>query len=237
MKPNKDEQQVIDCLTNQGFSKIQFEPDGNTPPDLLVNNTIAIEVRRLNQNVVTNSVLEGLEKADNQVLGIVKKKIKNCSAEQFNKSAYIKLYFKRPVPSVREIESFLKQVLESHKEVIDTEIEYICNENFIITIIPSNSKLTQQYCLGIIIDGDMGGFVLSQIYDNLNYIIHEKQRKIAPFRYNYPEWWLALVDTIGFNLSDLDIIDLKKLPRIQHQFDRILLVSALDNKRYTYLFE
>jgi hypothetical protein len=29
-----------------------YEPDGNTPPDFLVDQRIAVEVRRLNQNVV-----------------------------------------------------------------------------------------------------------------------------------------------------------------------------------------
>jgi len=38
-----------------------YEPDGNTPPDFLVNGTIAVEVRRLNQNEIIESGHRGLE--------------------------------------------------------------------------------------------------------------------------------------------------------------------------------
>ena len=53
MTPNREEKLVIDNLSHQGYENILFEPDGNLPPDILVDNKIAIEVRRLNQNQKT----------------------------------------------------------------------------------------------------------------------------------------------------------------------------------------
>lgn len=46
---NNDEAIVKRFLENQ-FLKVTHEPDRNIPPDFLVNDEIAIEVRRLNQN-------------------------------------------------------------------------------------------------------------------------------------------------------------------------------------------
>jgi len=36
-----------------GYTDIIYEPDGNIPPDFLVNGRIAVEVRRLNQNLLS----------------------------------------------------------------------------------------------------------------------------------------------------------------------------------------
>ena len=33
-----------------GENRINYEPDGNIPPDFLIDNNIAIEVRRLNEH-------------------------------------------------------------------------------------------------------------------------------------------------------------------------------------------
>ncbi|MEZ4719401.1 MAG: hypothetical protein R2851_25450 [Caldilineaceae bacterium] len=41
-----------DTFAAQGFENVVYEPDGNIPPDFLVDERIAIEVRRLNQNFV-----------------------------------------------------------------------------------------------------------------------------------------------------------------------------------------
>ena len=48
-------------LKHRGFTDVAYEPDGNVPPDFLVYGTIAIEVRRLNQNHFGESKAKGLE--------------------------------------------------------------------------------------------------------------------------------------------------------------------------------
>jgi hypothetical protein len=48
--PKIEEKTVIECLKIQGFHHIRYEPDGNIPPDILLYDKIAIEVRRLNEN-------------------------------------------------------------------------------------------------------------------------------------------------------------------------------------------
>lgn len=43
------EEVVNRLLSNMGFGNIAFEPDGNIPPDFVINGRIAVEVRRLTQ--------------------------------------------------------------------------------------------------------------------------------------------------------------------------------------------
>ena len=58
---DKSEEVANSYLVHLGFESIVFEPDGNVPPDFLVDARIAVEVRRLNQNEVTESGFQSLE--------------------------------------------------------------------------------------------------------------------------------------------------------------------------------
>lgn len=237
MTPNREEKLVIDNLSYQGYENILFEPDGNIPPDILVDNKIAIEVRRLNQNQKTVNGFKGLEQDEFLVHGILRKIMEEVSDEDYEKSAFVGYYFKRPIPSKNEIKKFAKEVLENHKSSIDEMREYEYNKYFRMMVFPSEIKLDQQYEYGMSTDGDSGGFIVSLIYENLKLIISEKEEKTKNYRNKYSEWWLAVVDTIGYGLSDLDLGQLNDLPKIENQFDRLLLISAIDYKSFRYLYE
>tara|TARA_B110000037_G_C17036383_1_gene471805 strand:- start:120 stop:833 length:714 start_codon:yes stop_codon:yes gene_type:complete len=237
MTPNREEKLVIDNLSHQGYENILFEPDGNLPPDILVDNKIAIEVRRLNQNQKTENGFKGLEQDEFSIHGILTRIMKEVSDENYDKSAFVGYYFNRPVPSKNEIKTFAKEVLENHKSSIDEGREYDYNEFFRMRVFPSEIKLDQQYEYGMSRDGDSGGFIVSLIYENLKLIVAEKENKTKNHRNKYSKWWLAVVDTIGYGLSDLDLNQFNELPKIENQFDRLLLVSAIDYKTFRYLYE
>lgn len=237
MKPNREEQIVIDCLIHQGYTEIEFEPDGNIPPDILVDNKIAIEVRRLNQNEIMEEGFNGLEEDEFSVQGIMRKILQESSDETFDKSAFVGYYFNRPIPTKKEIKKYVSEILENHKSIIDEEREYVLNKYFRMNIFPSATKLNQQYQYGMSSDNDSGGFVVSLIYENLKLIIPEKDEKTSKYRERYSEWWLAIVDKIGYGLSDLDSKQFHNLPKIENSFDRLLLVSAINSKSLRYLYE
>jgi hypothetical protein len=237
MNPKREEKLVIDCLIHQGYTEIEFEPDGNIPPDILVNNRIAIEVRRLNQNKITEEGFKGLEVDGFSVHGIMSEILRKSSDENFDKSAFVGYYFNRPIPTKKEIKKYASEILEKHKSIIDEEREYILNENFRMKIFPSETKLTHQYQYGMSSDYDLGGFIVSLIYKNLKLIIPEKEEKISKFRERYSEWWLAVVDKIGYGLSELDSKQFHSLPKIENNFNRLLLVSAINSKSFRYLYE
>jgi len=46
---NNDEKIANAYLKSLGFQKLEFEPNGNIPPDFSLNEKIGIEVRRLNK--------------------------------------------------------------------------------------------------------------------------------------------------------------------------------------------
>jgi hypothetical protein len=237
MHPNREEQLIIDNLTFQGYKKIEFEPDGNVPPDILVDNMIAIEVRRLNQNQVIGDGFQGLEQDEYTIYGLLRKIMDDVSDENFDRSAFVGFFFNRPLPDKKEVKKKVTDILVNHKTHMSEHKEYKVSDNFKLKIFPSSNKLQKQYQYGISSDGDTGGFVVGLIHKNLQLIIKEKEDKTRSFKLKYPEWWLAVVDTIGYGLTDLDLEHFYELPKIIHDFDRILLVSPLDKKRFNYLYE
>jgi hypothetical protein len=58
---DQSEKVAYQYLSSCGFRDIVYEPDGNIPPDFLVNDSVAVEVRRLNQNEQTPAGPRGLE--------------------------------------------------------------------------------------------------------------------------------------------------------------------------------
>ena len=55
------EKHVREHLIHCGYAHIEYEPNGNIPPDFLVDGKIAVEVRRLNQRCFSESDEKGLE--------------------------------------------------------------------------------------------------------------------------------------------------------------------------------
>jgi hypothetical protein len=47
---NREEKVAKTYLEKLGLGEVLFEPNGNVPPDFLINGRIAVEVRRLNQH-------------------------------------------------------------------------------------------------------------------------------------------------------------------------------------------
>ncbi len=237
MPPNREEKLVIDCLTVQGFTNIEYEPDGNIPPDILVNDRIAIEVRRLNQNLVIRNGFKGLEQDEFAIYALFQKIMDEDSDSEFTRSAFVCYSYERPLPEKKEIKSEVKRFLIEHKPYIDQRREYEISENFKVRIVPSENKLEKQYQYGLSNDGDSGGVIVDLIYKNLELIIKEKETKVSGFKHKYPEWWLAVVDTIGNGMDDLDLRQFNDRPKIKYDFERILLVSPLDPKKFLYLYE
>lgn len=237
-KPNKEEQIIIDCLGLQGFKKIDFEPDGNIPPDILLNESTAIEVRRLNQNQSTETGFQGLEQDEYRVHGMLNKIFEKVADKTYERSAFVGYNFERPLPEKTMLKKKVMEILESHKPFIHEHREYAISDTFKLRLIPSSNKLRKQFQYGMSSDGDSGGLIVGLLYENLKLIIMEKEEKVKNYRNKYSEWWLAVVDTIGYGLTDdLDLKQFYDLPKLEYQFDRLLLVSPLDPSKFIYLYE
>jgi hypothetical protein len=61
--------------------------------------------------------------------------------------------------------------------------------------------------------------------------IREKTLKVAPYRTRYPEWWLVLVDYIGYGLDAFDQQLFHDQIKIAHTWDRLLVIAPSGTPR------
>jgi len=94
---DESEQKAQIFLESLGYSNISPEPDGNIPPDLLVDKTIAVEVRRLNQNIIGETGYQGLEQVEIPLWMKMRKLLASFGPSSTGVSWFVSYRFRRPL--------------------------------------------------------------------------------------------------------------------------------------------
>lgn len=186
-----------------GFRDIVYEPDGNIPPDFLVDRRVAVEVRRLNQMHVdaSDSRPRGLETDAIALERHLKRYLTGLRPVSFASGSWWVSYdFKRPVAPWNELRRLLDSVLLPFMNAPDpAPFRQTLSPQFRIWIQKASVPLPTFFALGGKFDRQAGGFVVSEIIKNIVRCAAEKSEKIAKYRQNYPEWWLVMPDFTGFS--------------------------------------
>jgi hypothetical protein len=229
---DRSEGHVFEHLKHRGFSDIVYEPDGNVPPDFLIDERIAVEVRRLNQNEQTPSGYRGLEEVAIPFDATVGMVLESLGPPTAGASWYVLYSFKRPVPERKEIERGLRASLEAFRnQGTHQPARFRVTDALTVRLFRAGKLYPSFFVLGGSADHDSGGFVLAEMERNLHICVTEKTKKVSRVRSKYPEWWLALVDEIGYGLDEFDREQLRKLVQLDHSWDKIILVNPLDHRR------
>lgn len=96
------------------------------------------------------------------------------------------------------------------------------------TLIEAGRPYPDFFVSGGYADSDSGGFVLAELSRNIRICVTEKTRKVACVRANYSEWWLVLVDRIGYGIDERDHEEVRQLFQFEHSWNKIVLVNPLD---------
>jgi hypothetical protein len=236
---DESESLVRNHLQHRGFKRIVYQPDGNIPPDFLVDGRIAVEVRRLNENEVTESgELCGLETLRISTQRKLHKLLRSLGPAASGNSWFVGLNLKRPVPRWKHVEPELRRQLEEFRD--NESGQRLCTikvaEGLEIKIFHKASRLHPTcFVFGACSDHDTGGFVLSNTQRNLRLCVQEKMRKIAPVRHKYPEWWLVFVDQISFGVGDCDQELFREHLGVEHDLDHVILLNPQDARRAFHL--
>ena len=108
MSSNEDENIVREYLVTH-FDKVIHEPDGNVSPDFLVNDKIAIEVRRLNQQFRGVNKTVGLETDQFRLMDAIRRKLSKYPLDKTSKSYFVTISYKRPIGKLSSIVSNLEE--------------------------------------------------------------------------------------------------------------------------------
>lgn len=232
---NIDEKLVLLHLNTHGYNEIIHEPDGNIPPDFLVNGEIAIEVRRLNKYIRVQGGKTNIEDLSARLYKTIEKILGKFKDKESQFSNYVICSYRRPLIIDKELKNKIINICEEQLLTLNQFNEYEADENLIIRFLPTDKKLECVYKVGGMPDFDAGGFVISEICKNLGDIIQEKEKKIMPHKYKYKTWWLALVDRIGWGISEDERNEIRKTIHPGSVFDKVLIINPVKPDKGIFL--
>lgn len=212
-------------LLSVGFvdTDLIYEPDGNGPPDFLVEGRIAVEVSRLNQHEITASgKVCGLEDLQFALHNSMENLFCSLGPPKNGRSWFVTYSFSRPLRVSRRLKSKVQQALafarDSQSEIRSIRI----NDNFKLALTPSTELFPYHFVPGGQGDNDSAGFIRHELIKNIEICVLKKTAKIAKVRSKYPEWWLVLIDQIGYGT--------RETIEICHDWDKVILVNPLNPK-------
>lgn len=222
---NIEEQLAKTYLTHLGYQDIRFEPDGNTPPDLLLNGNIAVEVRRFNQYFPNGDKMEALEELEYKLVPKITSILLEYEHVCTPHSVFVFIDFERPLKPSKEVYNEVRKTLNNYLSNFGEKETLKVNDKLTLLIYPVDERLSSPFVLGGSGDGDSGGLVVANVHAHLPFVIAEKEKKVKSFHHKYPIWWLVLIDTIGYGLDQHDLDQLNENPPFKTIFDKVILVS------------
>lgn len=220
-------------LLHRGHRNVTFEPDGNVPPDFLIDDNIAVEVRRLNQTYVENGVPHGLEKANISTWQGVKRLLGRFDRPTSEASWYIRIRLSRPVEQWKLLRPRLEKGLRDFAALsLKRPGPVACGQGVELEVIgPAGAAQAQLFLLGSLDDQQACGWLFEELENNIQRCVDEKARKVAPYRQRYSQWWLILVDHIGYALNEDERDMFHDDVNIRHDWGRIVLLDPRDHTR------
>jgi hypothetical protein len=233
----REERLAYRYLKSLGLGEVVYEPERNLPPDFLISETIAVEVRRLNQNeaIAEGGALRGLEETWIPFNMQFRKLLASFGQPPAGCSWFVSYSLARPLPPWRELRSALKSHLANFRDnPSNKKVQISVSDGLEISLFPATKVHPTLFLWGAGSDHDSGGFIVHEILKNLRLCVEEKTRKIASHRHKYPTWWLVFIDLIGWGLDELDRSHLQEHWRMEHDWNKIIL---LDPSNATSAFE
>jgi hypothetical protein len=219
-------------LKQMGFKSVVYEPDGNTPPDFLADDRVAVEVRRLNQSHDSGDGKRGLEEASIPLWKKIETLAHSLSSAT-NESWFLYFRFSRPVKPWKQLEPALRKAISAFVAQPERNSGRIYTDpSFELDVIRASQPHENYFRMGGSSDRQSGGFIVDEMLANIDYCAEVKLKKITEFRSRYHEWWLVLTDHIGFGLDDHDKNHLLEKAKRPAGWDKIIVVSPSDPTKW-----
>lgn len=232
---DRSEAAIKKLLGHMGFSYVVYEPDGNVPPDFVIDGEIAVEVRRLNQNFDDGSRLRGLEEVSTPLWQKMTRLVESI-AETDGNSWFVMFSFGRPVPSWKSIKPLLREALYEFRASENKHARTIYSvPNFRVEVAEASQPLETFFRMCTMSDRQAGGWVVAELMTNIQHCALEKLGKVEPYRGKYKTWWLALTNYTGFGLDEYDRQQLMMHFTRPHGWDKIVLINPNDPKNWMEL--
>lgn len=218
-------------LESKGFYT-KYEPLGeSTFPDFEIDNSIGVEVRRLNEHYFEGCKPSGLEQKSQPLFDSIDALFSKFTREEPSQNFWVTLKLKRPFPKLKSIKKELSPILNNliHQEVIETQTIDVTN-GISLRLNPKTEKTNQVFHVGAIMDFDSGGYVLPNLLTNMNYCIQQKAEIANNSSHEYQKLWLILIDEISYGLNDDEKEYITENIEKHQIWDKIITLNTLNGK-------
>lgn len=221
---NKDEVRAKKYLQTLEYKEVVYEPLGNVTPDFLLDNKIAVEVRRLNRNYINSEQSLSVENFEIPLVKNIKKIINIFESQAFTSSAYVSVTISKPlnIDSKTKVIKKIKKILKSHTRQVSVSKSYQISDYLKLTFTPTGKKQTQYIFSAC---NENSSWIIDELQKNLQLVINEKNKKIENNFKLYSEWWLVLVDSIIYGLDSEDFEKLQKIKLQKYRFSKVIILS------------
>ena len=154
------EQVAIEYFQSNGYYNIVHEPDGQVPPDLLLNGSVAVEVRRLNQFKEVDGMAQPLEELEYRLMTPLRKMVKSYGMQCSEVTSFVSFDFRRPLIVNKSLMKVIKDILDGHLKNLNETITHNINDNFEIRLTPSTKKYNKPFVFASYSDDDGGAWLL-----------------------------------------------------------------------------
>ncbi len=224
----KPEEAVAKKFLEEYHHGVIYEPDGNISPDFLIENSIAVEVRRLNQQYCDDDgSTKGLEETAIPLYKRIAKVFSSYDAETNNFS--VALCYERVEGKLDVSEKIVREAIDAFQkqdEIIP--FEYKLSSNVFLKFVARSSKLSHKYEIKIDSDEDSIVWVVGRYTETIKHCIKEKEKKINQ---KYNRWWLLLVDHI-YCMDKDDTVDIVQNITKPSCFERIIVINHDGSLRF-----
>jgi hypothetical protein len=226
MKP--DEKIVFDYLKEQYGSNIVYEPIPNKPPDFLLNNDNAIEVRRLNYNYFDKDKSYGLEILTIPIFELFEEVLQSFDPQYKGETYWVVLRYKRPInKKLSKIKDDLRIALSRflEMEIHESPYKMKVGKNIDVEYYKGTPFRGRVFRSAGGSDHNAGGWLIPIFIDNIQKCISDKSNAINETHSNYSYWSLYLVDYIGWSLNKDDFEKVLSGIQSKGNFNEVIILN------------
>lgn len=215
-------------LEELGYKDLKYEPDGNVPPDFLLDDCTAVEVRQLNQIYFNQQgSVQGLDNANVPLWRTMKELLDAYqSPRQAATTIGVFYHFSRPIPRrkviARELKAELDAFLAGNR---DTKTRWTLPCGIWLRYFDWKMWKGTPFRLAGNLDAERGGMIVQLLSNSIRHSLADKDAKIVNFKSKYPRWWLVLVDHVSFGTDENDRRQLRETGTFVHTFDKVFIVN------------
>lgn len=209
---------------------VVYEPNGNRTPDFCIGDKIAIEVRRLNNQLLINDKLVETEKLSFSLGPKMEKFFESYRHNDLKTEYMVKMRFRRPLTVDKNLFQHIKNQIEERIKNNTLTTNSIVLKNLTLCFDESPVKTGNPFMVLMSNDEDLNGFIVSKYINSIAPIIQEKESKIEPYFNEYKSWWLILVDFIGYGMSEIDKEQLNNAHFTSNLFEKVFIINPTNPK-------